>query len=77
MTKIIPVALILIGIVMGRYPARASFNRRNGFGAEIFSPPFGATSTTRSESHLAPNAGAQKQTPRCRGGGNGALFQPA
>jgi hypothetical protein len=35
-TKIIPIALILLGIFMWKYPARASFNRRNEHGVEIF-----------------------------------------
>ena len=37
MTKIIPIVLILLGLFMWRFPARASFKRRNEHGVEIFS----------------------------------------
>ncbi|WP_242140707.1 hypothetical protein [Sphingomonas sp. TREG-RG-20F-R18-01] len=57
MTKIIPVALILIGILMWRYPARASFNRRNQYGVEIFKS-YGNMRTRRLFEGLIRFAGA-------------------
>lgn len=57
MTKIIPVALILIGILMWRYPARASFNRRNQYGVEIIKS-YGNMRTRRLFEGLIRFAGA-------------------